>query len=54
MPMTWSREAVLPRLRDEAVAFIEELETVDGLSRREALENLCLVLFNSNEFVYVY
>ncbi len=24
MPMTWSREAVLPRLRDEAVAFIEQ------------------------------
>ena len=38
---------------DEAVAFIEELETVDGLSRREALENLCLVLFNLNEFLYV-
>ncbi len=38
---------------DEAVAFVEELETIDGLSRREALENLCLVLFNLNEFLYV-
>ena len=38
---------------DEAVAFVEELESIEGLSRREALENLCLVLFNLNEFLYV-
>ncbi|MBM4106848.1 MAG: DUF1549 domain-containing protein [Phycisphaerae bacterium] len=38
---------------DEAVAFVEELEAIEGLSRGEALENLCLVLFNLNEFLYV-
>ena len=38
---------------DEAVAFVEELESFDGLSRGEALENLCLVFFNLNEFLYV-
>jgi len=37
----------------EAIEFVADLERVEGLSRGEALENLCLLLFNLNEFLYV-
>ena len=38
---------------DEALAFLDELERKDGLSPAQALDSLCLVLFNLNEFLYI-
>jgi len=38
---------------DEAVAFLGELQAKDGLTPAQALDSLCLVLFNLNEFLYI-
>ncbi len=38
---------------DEAVAFIAELKAKEQLNDAQALNSLCLVLFNLNEFLYV-
>jgi len=45
---TPSREEV-----DEAVAFLDELQRKEGLTPAQALDSLCLVLFNLNEFLYI-
>jgi hypothetical protein len=34
--------------------FIPDLQPADVDARTRALADVCLVLFNSNEFVYVY
>ncbi len=38
---------------DEAVAFIAELKAKENLNDAQALNSLCLVLFNMNEFLYI-
>ena len=38
---------------DEALAFISDLQRDEGLSPERALESLCLVYFNLNEFLYI-
>jgi hypothetical protein len=37
----------------EALAFLDELQTRDGLTPAQAMDSLCLVLFNLNEFLYI-
>ena len=38
---------------DEAVAFLRELQQKEGLSAEQAMNSLCLVCFNMNEFLYI-
>ncbi len=38
---------------DEALAFMEELRSRENLTPSQALDSLCLVLFNLNEFLYI-
>jgi hypothetical protein len=38
---------------DEAVAFVAELKAEEGLDDAKALDSLCLVLLNLNEFLYI-
>jgi hypothetical protein len=38
---------------DEAIAFLAELKAREGLDDAKALDSLCLVLFNMNEFLYI-
>jgi hypothetical protein len=38
---------------DEAIAFLEEIQRTEGLSPEKAMDSLCLVLFNLNEFLYI-
>ena len=38
---------------DEAVAFVAELKSKEGLDDAKALDSLCLVLLNLNEFLYI-
>lgn len=42
-----------PEEVDEAVAFISELESRDGMTRQQALSAYALVLLNLNEFLYI-
>ena len=36
---------------DEALAFLRALEIEEGRTRAQAMQSLCLVLLNTNEFV---
>ena len=38
---------------DEALAFLDEIQRREGLSPDRAMDSLCLVLFNLNEFLYI-
>jgi plasmid stability protein len=38
---------------EEAVAFVAELKAEEGLDDAKALDSLCLVLLNLNEFLYI-
>jgi UDP-N-acetyl-D-mannosaminuronate dehydrogenase len=38
---------------DEAVAFLDEIKAKEGLTQEQAMDSLCLVLFNLNEFLYI-
>jgi len=38
---------------DEALAFLAEIEKTESLSPGKAMDSLCLVLFNLNEFLYI-
>jgi hypothetical protein len=38
---------------DEAIAFLDDIQKREGLSPAQALDSLCLVLFNLNEFLYI-
>ena len=38
---------------DEALAFLSEIEKTESLSPEKAMDSLCLVLFNLNEFLYI-
>jgi len=38
---------------DEALAFLDEVQKQEGLSPEKAMDSLCLVLFNLNEFLYI-
>ena len=38
---------------DEAVAFLDEIKAKEGLTEEQAMDSLCLVLFNLNEFLYI-
>ncbi len=38
---------------DEAIAFVQELQNTEKLSPEQALDSLCLVCFNLNEFLYI-
>lgn len=38
---------------DADVQFISELQTEEKLTRQQAMQNYCLLLLNSNEFVYL-
>ncbi|MFM7259990.1 MAG: DUF1549 domain-containing protein [bacterium] len=38
---------------DEAVAFVAALKATEGFDDAKALDSLCLVLFNLNEFLYI-
>ncbi|MEY3026029.1 MAG: hypothetical protein RLZZ238_926 [Planctomycetota bacterium] len=38
---------------DEAIAFIDEIRRNEGLTAEQAMDSLCLVLFNLNEFLYI-
>ena len=38
---------------DEALAFLDEIQRREGLSPERAMDSLCLVLFNLNEFLYI-
>ncbi|MEY5031384.1 MAG: hypothetical protein RL354_415 [Planctomycetota bacterium] len=38
---------------DEAIAFLDDIQKREGLSPAQALDCLCLVLFNLNEFLYI-
>jgi hypothetical protein len=38
---------------DEAVAFLRELQQKEGLNAQQAMDSLCLVCFNMNEFLYI-
>ncbi|MFM2163604.1 MAG: hypothetical protein RL325_41, partial [Planctomycetota bacterium] len=38
---------------DEALAFLDEIQRTEGLSPEKAMDSLCLVLFNLNEFLYI-
>ena len=38
---------------DEACAFLDELQQRDGLTEAHALDSLCLVFLNLNEFLYI-
>ena len=38
---------------DEAIAFLDEIQRTEGLSPEKAMDSLCLVLFNLNEFLYI-
>lgn len=63
LPAAWNHAFVAPsawRLHDPASAevsadaeFIRELQAGHRLEPRRALEQYCLLLLNSNEFVYL-
>ena len=38
---------------DSAMELLDQLQTVDGLTPKEALERYCLVLLNLNEFIHL-
>lgn len=38
---------------DEAIAFLDEIQQKEGLSPEQAMNSLCLVCFNMNEFLYI-
>jgi hypothetical protein len=38
---------------DEAIAFLDDVVQKEGLSPEKAMDSLCLVLFNLNEFLYI-
>jgi hypothetical protein len=38
---------------DEALAFMSELQATESLTPSQALDSVCLVLFNLNEFLYI-
>jgi hypothetical protein len=38
---------------DEAIAFLDEVQKKEGVSPEKAMDSLCLVLFNLNEFLYI-
>jgi hypothetical protein len=42
-----------PREVDEAIAFLDELQRSEGLPPERAMDSLCLVLLNLNEFLYI-
>ena len=42
-----------PREVDEAIAFLDELQRSEGLAPERAMDSLCLVLLNLNEFLYI-
>ncbi|MFM7135084.1 MAG: DUF1553 domain-containing protein, partial [Planctomycetota bacterium] len=50
--LTSGREPAAAEI-DEAVAFLDELRAKEGLDAAQALDSLCLVLLNMNEFLYI-
>ena len=38
---------------DEALAFMSDLQATESLTPSQALDSVCLVLFNLNEFLYI-
>ena len=52
MRLTTSREPTQEEIQAD-VMFLEQLTKQEGLSTHEALRNLCLVMLNANEFVYL-